>query len=257
MCLAVLALHTLPGVPLLLAANRDEFHARPTAPAAAWPGSPTIYAGRDLRAGGTWMGVADNGRYAVITNYREPLHLRPDAPSRGALAEAYLRGTQSAPDYLAAVHAQGGRYNGFNLIVGERDGAWYGSNRNRAPQQLAPGIYALSNHLLDTPWPKLERTKAAFTRSLRSATQQDLPALYAALADPEPAPDDTLPRTGLSLERERLLSSPFIISPDYGTRSSCILTLRADGRGSLHERRFDPSGKAVADTELLFSLAQR
>lgn len=257
MCLAVLALHTLPDVPLLIAANRDEFHARPTAPAAVWPGAPTIYAGRDLRAGGTWMGVTDTGRYAVITNYREPMHLLPDAPSRGALVEAYLRGAQSAPNYLTAVHAQGDRYNGFNLIVGGPDGAWYYSNRNGAPLPLTPGIYALSNHLLDTPWPKLERIKTAFTCILRNAPQPDLPALYAALSDPEPAPDNTLPNTGLSLERERLLSSPFIISPDYGTRSSCILALRADGRGSLHERRFDPAGKAVADTELLFTITQK
>ncbi|MBO9357516.1 hypothetical protein GG851_26270 [Bordetella petrii] len=253
MCLAVLALHSVADLPVLIAANRDEFHARPTQPAAAWPGRPVIYAGRDLRAGGTWMGVDERGRYAIVTNFRDPLHVLPDAPSRGALVEDYLRGTATPADYAAAVHQRGARYNGFNLIVGDAAGACYVSNRDGAPRALPPGIYAVSNHLLDTPWPKLARTKAAFERVLRHAPQPDLPALYATLRDRTPADEASLPRTGLDPARERLLSSPFIVSPDYGTRGSTVLALHADGRAELHERRFGPDGQASGDSDLLFS----
>ena len=252
MCLAVLALHSVADIPVLIAANRDEFHARPTQPAAAWPGRPAIYAGRDLRAGGTWMGVDERGRYAVVTNFRDPLHILADAPSRGALAEDYLRGDLSPADYVAAVYERGARYNGFNLIVGDAATAWYASNRDGAPRALPPGTYAVSNHLLDTPWPKLARTKAAFERVLRQAPQPDLPALYATLLDRTPADEASLPDTGISLARERLLSSPFIVSPDYGTRGSTVLALHAGGRGELHERRYGPDGVPIGDSDLAF-----
>ncbi|MCD0506010.1 NRDE family protein [Bordetella petrii] len=252
MCLAVLALHRLPGVPVLIAANRDEFHARPTQPASAWPGRPAIYAGRDLRAGGTWMGADERGRYAIVTNFRDPLHLLADAPSRGALVEDYLRGDTEPGDYLAAVHARGALYNGFNLIVGDVRTAWYASNRDGGPRALPPGIYAVSNHLLDTPWPKLARTKAAFERVLDRAPQPDLPALYDTLRDGTPADDASLPDTGIGLERERLLSSPFIVSPDYGTRGSTVLALHTNGHGELHERRFGPDGLPMGDSDLEF-----
>ncbi|HYG45531.1 MAG TPA: NRDE family protein [Bordetella sp.] len=252
MCLAVLALHSAADLPVLIAANRDEFHARPTQPAAAWPGRPTIYAGRDLRAGGSWMGVDERGRYAVVTNFRDPLQILADAPTRGALVEDYLRGDASPAEYAAAVHERGARYNGFNLIVGDTATAWYVGNRDGTPRLLPPGIYAVSNHLLDTPWPKLARTKAAFQQVLLNTPQPDLPALYATLRDRTPADDASLPDTGIGLARERLLSSPFIVSPDYGTRGSTILALHADGRGELHERRYGPDGVAAGDTDLAF-----
>ncbi|SAI54941.1 Ser/Thr-rich protein T10 [Bordetella ansorpii] len=258
MCLAVLALHQVAGLPVLMAANRDEFHARPTAPAARWEGDgPAVYAGRDLLAGGSWMGVTETGRYAVVTNFRDPSTQMADAPSRGALVEAYLRGTDSPSGYLMAVAREGQRYNGFNLIVGDAHEAWYYGNRGAAPHELPPGVYALSNHLLDTPWPKLARLKAAFTEVIARAPQPDLPALYGALADRSPAADSELPDTGVGLERERMLSSPFIVSPHYGTRASSILALHADGRGELHERGFDPAGTASRDTDLAFHWKNR
>ena len=163
MCLAVLALHAVPGIPVLIAANRDEFHARPTLAAAQWPDAAGIYAGRDALAGGTWMGASSHGRYALVTNFREPGLNRADAPSRGALVERYLRGDEPPAEYMARVHDEGQAYNGFNLIVGDMEQAWYVSNRDGAPRRLVAGLYALSNHLLDTPWPKLARTKRAFT----------------------------------------------------------------------------------------------
>ena len=252
MCLAVLALHTVPGIPVLIAANRDEFHARPTLPAAQWADEARVYGGRDGLAGGTWMGATRDGRYALVTNFREPGRQIADAPSRGALVEDFLRGNASAADYIAAAHAAGQAYNGFNLIVGDARGAWYASNRDGTPRPLAPGVYALSNHLLDTPWPKLARTKAAFERVLRHAPQPDLPALFQALADRSPADDADLPATGLVPDREKLLSSPFIVSPTYGTRSSTVLALCDDGSGQLTEKRFAPDGSASGESALAF-----
>jgi uncharacterized protein with NRDE domain len=252
MCLAVLALRCIPGLPVLIAANRDEFHARPTAPAARWPGAgAALYAGRDLQAGGTWMGATDSGRYALVTNYREPgRHLDP-APSRGALVEDWLQGAQAPAEYIARLHEAGDLYNGFNLIIGDASGAWYYGNRGGAPRELASGVHAVSNHLLDTPWPKLMRTRRAFEQYLRHLPQPIEPEdFYALLHDTEPAGDEELPATGLPLARERLLSSPFIVSPDYGTRCSTVLALHADGRGELHERRYDPQGRAMGDSDL-------
>lgn len=253
MCLAVLALHALPGIPVLIAANRDEFHARPTHPAAQWADAPGLYAGRDGLAGGTWMGVTAQGRFALVTNFREPGRYLAPAPSRGALVEDYLRGNDSPQAYLARTHESDQAYNGFNLIVGDTRQAWYLSNRDGPPRPLAPGIYALSNHLLDTPWPKLARTKTAFTEVLGRTPQPDLPALFEALADRQTATDEDMPATGLPPDREKLLSSPFIISPDYGTRSSSVLVLREGGAGQLDERRFAPDGTVSGESRLAFS----
>lgn len=253
MCLAVLALHALPGIPVLIAANRDEFHARPTLPAAQWADAPGLYAGRDGLAGGTWMGVTAQGRFALVTNFREPGRYLAPAPSRGALVEDYLRGNDSPQAYLARTHESDQAYNGFNLIVGDTRQAWYLSNRDGPPRPLAPGIYALSNHLLDTPWPKLARTKTAFTEVLGRTPQPDLPALFEALADRQTATDEDMPATGLPPDRERLLSSPFIVSPDYGTRSSSVLVLREGGAGQLDERRFAPDGTVSGESRLAFS----
>jgi uncharacterized protein with NRDE domain len=253
MCLAVLALHALPGIPVLIAANRDEFHARPTHPAAQWADAPGLYAGRDGLAGGTWMGVTAQGRFALVTNFREPGRYLAPAPSRGALVEDYLRGNDSPQAYLARTHESDQAYNGFNLIVGDTRQAWYLSNRDGPPRPLAPGIYALSNHLLDTPWPKLARTKTAFTEVLGRTPQPDLPALFEALADRQTATDEDMPATGLPPDREKLLSSPFIVSPDYGTRSSSVLVLREGGAGQLDERRFAPDGTVSGESRLAFS----
>lgn len=277
MCLAVLALHELPHLPVLIAANRDEYHARPTAPAAAWDDGSGIVAGRDLKSGGTWMGMTRGGRYALVTNFRDPMRVLPDAPSRGDLVGDFLRGDETPAAYATRVDTIGGRYNGYNLIVGDLSGAWYCSNRGAPARALPPGIYALSNHLLDTPWPKLARTKAAFTRllqegpqpkidglsrerlqpdidgSLRERLQPDIDGLLQALADRSVAPDAELPDTGISLERERFLSSPFIVDPVYGTRSSSVMAI-GEKECLLYERRFAPDGSALDAVELRYPL---
>ncbi|ARP81309.1 hypothetical protein CAL12_10965 [Bordetella genomosp. 8] len=241
MCLAVLAIDVIPDAPVLVAANRDEYHARPTAAAAPWRDDPRIIAGRDLQSGGTWMGMTRAGRHALVTNYRDPMTIRPGAPSRGKLVEDFLRGAVSPSEYIATVAASGAAYNGFNLIVGDGDDVWYYSNRGPAPRALAPGIYALSNHLLDTPWPKLARTKAAFTDILRGAPSPDIEALFDALGDRSVAQDAELPDTGIGLERERFLSSAFIVGLTYGTRSSTVMAIGMEHR-ALYERRYAPDG---------------
>lgn len=241
MCLAVLAIRALPDLPVVIAANRDEYHARPTAAAAPWKDDPDIVAGRDLQSGGSWMGMTRGGRYALVTNYRDPMSIRPHAPSRGKLVEDFLRGAAPPADYAAQVADKGADYNGFNLIVGDRDDTWYYSNRGGPPQALASGIYALSNHLLDTPWPKLARTKAAFTAILRAGATPDVDALFDALGDRSVALDAELPDTGIGLERERFLSSAFIVGLTYGTRSSTVVLL-GQRHCALYERRFAPDG---------------
>lgn len=241
MCLAVLAIDTLPGVPVVIAANRDEYHARPTAAAAPWKDDPRVIAGRDLQSGGSWMGMTRGGRYALVTNYRDPMSIRPHAPSRGMLVQDFLRGDAAPADYAAQIADKGADYNGFNLVVGDREHAAYYSNRGGPPRLLAPGIYALSNHLLDTPWPKLARTKAAFTDILRAAPAPDVEALFDALGDRSIALDAELPDTGIGLERERFLSSAFIVGLTYGTRSSTVMIL-GERHCSLYERRFAPDG---------------
>jgi len=247
MCIVYLALNAHPNWPVFIAANRDEFHQRPTRAAAPWPEQPDIVSGLDLQAGGTWMGVTKHGRFALVTNYREPGTVLTPTPdrSRGALVADFLSATASASDYLAAIEPA--RYQGFNVIVGDGASTFYLSNRDpHSPRRLAPGRYVLSNHLLDTPWPKTERLRQALTPYPNDGLRQSLQAVFDALADTTPAQDEALPRTGLSLARERMLSSICIRSPDYGTRCSTVLALRADGWGIFSEQSFDPQGTITA-----------
>lgn len=247
MCLVALALRTLAYQGTLIAANRDEFHARSTWPLTSWPDESEIVAGRDVQAGGTWMGMTPTGRFAFVTNYRDPTHQRPQALSRGALVTHFLHSQITPADYMAQISASGGQYNGFNLIVGTVDNAFYYSNMGEAPRELQAGIYLLSNHLLDSPWPKSTRLRTHFTAMLHSVSEGqpiDIAATLDMLKDTTAAPDDALPRTGLPLDRERLLSSPFIISATYGTRSSAVMLLDRSGGQWMAERRYDPKGHA-------------
>lgn len=243
MCLILFAYRAHPEYRLVLAANRDEFHDRPAAPADFWGDAPDVLAGRDLRGGGSWLGVTRSGRFAAVTNYRDPRELLAprSAPSRGELVSGFLRGSDSPAEYLDALSSRAAEYNGFNLLVGDRDALYWFSNRSgAAPVRLEPGVYGLSNHLLDTPWPKVVRGRAALRDALAAAAPLDVEPLFRLLADRAPAADRELPDTGVGVERERLLSSPFIASPDYGTRASTVLLVRADGAARLVERTFSP-----------------
>jgi len=256
MCLALIAHAAHPAYPVVVAANRDEFHARPASPAAWWPEG--MLAGRDLKAGGTWLGIDRRGRFALLTNVREPARHNPGAPSRGALVPGFLTANVAPSASLFALVAEAARCNGFNLIAGNSAELIWGSNRAPAPAALAPGIYGISNHLLDTPWPKLERTKAAFRRWCDGGSDaDDLAPLFALLRDTERAPDAMLPATGVSRERERMLSSPFIVSPDYGTRCTTVLTIDRRGAARFVERSFDAAGRATGEVDFRFALDDR
>ena len=240
MCLIVFAWRPSHALPLVVAANRDEFHARPSLPLGRWEDAPWVIGGRDLQAGGTWMGVTADGRFAALTNIRapgQPLGLR----SRGELPARFLRGELSPADYLAELAGRCADYAGFNLLVGDRQTLWHLNSHSGEPRALDAGIYGLSNAGLDTPWPKLRKARAALIEALRQPQPERLLAL---LADAEPAAEHELPRTGVSLEWERRLSSIFIASAAYGTRASTVLLRHADGTLELEERSFDAHGPA-------------
>lgn len=255
MCLILLAWQAHARYPLVIAANRDEFLARPTAAAAFWDDAPDILAGRDLSAAGTWMGVTRQGRIAALTNFREPGRNRTEAPSRGKLVSDFLAGAMPAPDYLQALSRRATAFNGFNLLCGSvMQGLWHFSNRTegRSPQRLATGIYGLSNHLLDTPWPKVAQGKSQLAMAL-AALPQDRP-LFELLHDANIHDDERLPRTGLSLEWERALSAAFVETPDYGTRSSTVIRLDGMQCMTFDEQTWLPGGLSAGRRRFRFSL---
>lgn len=255
MCLILFAYKRHPKYALILAANRDEFYVRPTAPLAYWQDHPKVLAGRDLQAMGTWMGITVEGRLSAVTNYREPGPQRQDALSRGALVSGYLKGAMSPEDYMKTVESQAHRYNGFNLLVGDTRQLCYYSNRSRKPANLEPGIYGLSNHLLDTAWPKILRGKqqlAALVETGDTITHEKVCRL---LTDRETAPAAQLPDTGVGLEWETLLAPIFISSPTYGTRSSSLLLIDYNGHIKMSEHTWQPNqSEPKVQDEKLFTL---
>ncbi|AHL73874.1 hypothetical protein CH92_01700 [Stutzerimonas stutzeri] len=238
MCLIVFSWRPSHALPLIVAANRDEFHARPSLPLAAWEDAPHIIAGRDLQAGGTWMGIGTAGRFAALTNIRAP-GMPIGARSRGELPERYLRSELSPQAYLTEVTGHLQHYSGFNLLVGDARELWYLNSAMGTPEQLPAGTYGLSNAALDTPWPKLVRARSALQECLYTPVTETLLQL---LGDSQPAADAELPSTGVPYEWEKRLSSVFIAGADYGTRASTVLIRRADGSTELTERRFGPAG---------------
>lgn len=243
MCLILVAWRADPGYPLVVAANRDEFHARRSASADFWTDYPHILAGRDLEAGGTWLGITRSGRFAALTNYRDPARQRPDTPSRGRLVADFLAGHADIDAYLDALRPAD--YNGFNLLLGDATGngrlvAF--SNVSGERHVLAPGIYGLSNALLDTPWPKVGAGKTALETSLTALPAEH--GLWHLLCDDTIHPDSALPATGVTLAWERLLSAAFIRGADYGTRCSTLVKVGADGTAVFDERSWLAGGTA-------------
>ncbi len=253
MCLIVFSFRSHPGYPLIFAGNRDEFHRRPSAPAHFWDEDPDLLAGRDLRAGGTWLGVSRSGRFATVTNFREPGEHRSDARSRGELVTGFLRSDVDGLSFLMDVHERAQAYNGFNLILGEERHLYYLSNRNGAPRTLDPGIYGLSNGWLETPWPKVRRAKALLKEQI-DAGDVAPEALLGLLRDESRPPDDELPRTGLDVALERKASSIFIADPTYGTRASTVVLMDRDSRVTFVERSFGPDGHVLGTESFRFAI---
>ena len=251
MCLIVFAWRVIPGLPLVACANRDEYYDRPATPAGPWPDAPNIIAGRDLRGGGSWMGVTKDGpngpKFAALTNVRAPNDWRTDAPTRGALVADFLKGDDDAPAYLDRIAPGADAYNGFNLILGDATGMYWFSNHAGADPRngkaLEPGIYGVSNGLLDAPWPKVVRTKATFASLLLQGAPEE--AYFEMLADTTRAPDMRLPDTGVPLDLERELSAVCIEIPGYGTRTSTVVKVYADAEPELHERVLKPGDQVT------------
>jgi len=239
MCLILFSYEKHPQYRLILAANRDEFYERPTAPLVAWDSAPELFAGRDLRGQGTWLGITRSGRFAAITNYRDPASILKDAPSRGLLISNFLKGNAPAEDYLAGLKKLGAKYNGYNLLTGDPSGLWYYSNRGHGIYKLPPGHYGLSNHLLDTQWPKVAKGKTRLKNLLAAGKEIHTDSVFDLLADRTIAPDHQLPHTGVDLDWERTLSALFITSENYGTRSSSIILIKRTGEVRFLERTFN------------------
>lgn len=254
MCLILLAHKAHRDYPLILVANRDEYYTRATAPASFWNDHTNIYGGRDLEQGGTWLGITRGGRVAVVTNFRDGNATSNLSRTRGELVSNFLRGNASAADYVNRVVREGHSYNGFNLIAGDLDELRYVSNRSNHVSVIAPGIHGLSNHLLNTPWPKVERGKKVFAELLQSESQKLIDGLFAMLADRVFASDELLPETGVGLPRERVLSPAFIVSSSYGTRSSTVLLVNHHGQVAFIERSFGEGGRQAKSITGRFAL---
>jgi uncharacterized protein with NRDE domain len=258
MCLLVLAWRMHPRYRLIVAANRDEYHERPAAPLARWGEPPGILAGRDLRAGGSWLAVDSARRFGVVTNFRELQEVRPAAPSRGSLIPDYLGGSRDPRGFFGSLEPRAAEYAGFNLLLADSGSLWYGSNRaSPFARELPAGVYGLSNELLDTPWPKLTRVKSRFGAWL-GEPQATAAGLFALLADRSQALLGDAPAStgGLPREWERILSAPFVLHPVYGTRCSTVLLLEPGGALYLAERRFDSAGECRGETEFQLNAAE-
>lgn len=246
MCLITFAFQQHPRYKLIVAANRDEAYERPTRPAQFWTEHPGVLAGKDLRAGGTWLGINRTGRFSAITNYRDPSIQKNDPPSRGHLVLDFLVQATDPASYLQQVDTKADRYMGFNLLVGTPDSLAYYSNQEQQVRSLQPGIYGLSNHLLDTPWPKVERAKKGIQQAMREGPISE-EALFALLADGQPAADEELPDTGIPKEIEKQVSPVFIRGEEYGTRCSTILLVDTEGTVTFEERRFKAGTQEIVD----------
>ena len=256
MCLILFSHQEHPGYELVLAANRDEFFQRPTEPAGFWADAPEILGGRDRQAGGTWMGVHRDGRWAAVTNFRDGNRLRTGERSRGELVTYYLRGgdraTACAQNLLPLRH----QFGGFNLLLGDRDGVVFLSSELPACQILGPGLYGLSNHLLDSPWPKVERGKRGLREILSASRTPASEGLFDLLGERQTADDDQLPQTGISRDWERTLSAAFISAPGYGTRASSLLLIHQDGAVHFRERSFSEQGSRLSDRHFDFVVSR-
>ena len=253
MCLIVVAWRARADLPLVVAANRDEWRDRAAEPARWWKDQPDLLAGRDLKAGGTWMGVTRSGRFAAVTNFRDPSDKRSTARSRGGLVTEFLLGRESPERYLSGLAARVHEYNGFNLILGDGESLWYYGSREGAARAIEPGVHGLSNHVLDEPWPKVTRARRAMEQAM--ADRDPSLRLFEMLSDAEGVPDEELPETGVGIALERVLAPPLITGITYGTRASTFLKVAADGSSYFEERSRNEDGGVEGAVTYRFALA--
>ncbi|MBS3680647.1 NRDE family protein [Ornithinibacillus massiliensis] len=253
MCLILFQLHEHPTYKLVLAANRDESYERPTLPAHYWEDQPNVLAGRDLVQMGTWLGISRNGRIAALTNYRDPAHMNPGKTSRGHIVSNYLTGDESSHDYVNKLRHKKDDFVGFNVLVGDGDHLAYYNNIEDQITSLSPGVHGLSNHFLNTPWPKVENGKKRLHHYLKQTEVVQTNDLFQILANAEEAEESMLPNTGIGLELEKKLSPMFINIPGYGTRCSTVLTIDYDNRVSFSERTFQ-AGEFIDEVHVQFQI---
>lgn len=237
MCLINFQFKSHPKYKLVVAANRDEFYGRPTAAAHFWEEEPDLLAGRDLLQMGTWLGVTKSGRFAALTNFRDPSEMDPKKVSRGAIVRNYLAGEQSPAEFLRSLKKED--YTGFNVLVGDTDQLYYYNNLQGEITEVPPGTHGLSNHYLNTPWPKVVKGKRNLEHYLSRVEKVQLDSLFHILSNAEQAPDTELPETGVGLDFERKLSSIFIKTPDYGTRSATVVLIDHDNHVTFAERTYE------------------
>ena len=253
MCLILFANEANSRYQLVLAANRDEFYSRPTSTTAFWEEAPDILAGRDLKSGGSWMGVTRGGKIAAVANFRGSGKVWEDAPSRGNLVSDFLSSCESPDVFTARLRTRARNYNGFSLLLGSAESLWWYSNQyDEQPHKIIPGIHGLSNHLLDTPWAKVKRGKRALEDLLVGETKITPEQVFPILEDRTPAADDELPDTGVGLELEKVLSAAFIRTQYYGTRSSTVLLVERTGNLTFVERSFNPRDESQKETRYEF-----
>jgi uncharacterized protein with NRDE domain len=254
MCLVAFAYRSDPRYDLVLIANRDEYFNRPAEPAHFWPSKsaeekPKVLAGKDLTGGGTWMGVSQDGRFALLTNYRDPVRFRANAKSRGLLVSDFLQTSVSAQEYLMWVRERAESFNDFNLLAGSPEGIFYLSSKTSEVRSIEPGLYGMSNHLFETPWPKVVRARAGLQNALKETDEKIIQSkLFETLSDSTIAMDQELPDTGVGVEKERALSSIFITMPGYGTRCSTLLLMKSNGEISFSERTYSSDPGQIQNT---------
>ena len=254
MCILFIAVNQHDDYPLIIAANRDEFHARPTATSTFWNEHPNLLAGRDLKAGGTWMGVMRNGKVAALTNIRDPKTLREDATSRGELATQYLLGSDTNFEVEQRLIATKNNYNGYNFLFGHWHDLHVYNNHLNETRALSTGVHGLSNASLNAPWPKVTKGMKALTDYCQNGHPIEKDTLFQIMADDNKADDHVLPDTGVPYEWEKQLSSIFIQGKDYGTRCSTVLLVDKNGRLNWTEKTFSSEGETLGKNEFEFDI---
>lgn len=253
MCLILVAYRASSRYPLVMAANRDEAYSRPALPADRWSDCPRVYGGRDLEAGGAWLGYAVDGRYAALTNFRQGATRDHALRSRGELVAGYLCGDTPPAEYLGQARRRDAQYNGYSMLAGDAQDLYFHSNRGDGVVRVTPGVHGLSNHLLDEPWPKVTVGIARLQSWLALDVEPLAERLFEHLSDRTTAPDHLLPSTGVEPQRERELSAAFIAADRYGTRASSVVIVRSDGACYFGERAFGPHGVPLYSKVLQFS----